>query len=379
MKNKILLLLFILCFTLPRTFQIEKFILLFILFYYFVFVKCVKKSFYVSAFQYSILFIIPLLIGIINDNNYVYILNSIRINLFFPIILFLILQQFNLNDIIILLKKSAYISLILITIITFSTILYGLQISPINLNTIFYPEETAMRLEGGYIHIINSSITYLMFLTPLYFYDNFTISIKKRNFYFFIIILILAIISGRRILLLPFIILFIINFKKIIIPFLLMTIIIFNITESDFFDRKIIYDRFIEALNSEGSSTVRKEQADAFYVRIKSNPILGEGLGSYMKEYTRSEEETAYEKTFHYMVFSFGLPIFLLIIFFYFYLFYKIYFNKLIKNHSFKISFFISFITLLISSNTNPYWLSSFDYTLPLALMLRFSQNDNVS
>jgi len=40
----------------------------------------------------------------------------------------------------------------------------------------------------------------------------------------------------------------------------------------------------------------------------------------------------------------------------------------------YNINFTIAIISLLIASYTNPYWLSSFDFTIPFALLMRFSQ-----
>jgi len=142
-------------------------------------------------------------------------------------------------------------------------------------------------------------------------------------------------------------------------------------------DREIVYGRFKEAIFEVGSASVKNEQAVLFIDYIEKSPIFGYGLGSYMKDLTRNnQDETAYEKRFHYMFFSLGIPITLLCFMFYIFLIYKIRRNTSFLDSNFKNALILSFVSIFIASNTNPYWLSTFDYTLPLAIMLRFSQSE---
>jgi hypothetical protein len=163
LKKIFITFLFILIFSLPRVLQEEKIIILFILFLTSFSKTYLKKSFIFISITYVAIYIFPFLIGIIYNNNTKYILSALRINILFPLILFYILQQFNLDKLKIILQNSSYISLIFIFILTISTILFGLQLFPINLNQLFYETETAFRLgEGGYVHIINSSLSYII-------------------------------------------------------------------------------------------------------------------------------------------------------------------------------------------------------------------------
>ena len=374
MKNKILLILFTLIFTLPRSLQEIKIALLLLLFL-FIRNKKINKSFIFISFFYLMLFIIPIIVGILYNNQVNFIISNLRLNYFLPIFVFFLLQNFNIDIIRILLTKSSKISIILIIILTLSTLLNGLGFFPLNLNLIFYPDESALRLEGGYVQIINSSLTYLLFVIPIVFANFREKKITYRKYIYFIALFILAVISGRRILLLPFLIIILTNFKTFIVPIaiILFTLPFLNVNDTDYFNKDVIYNRFYDAINSDGDSYVRQEQSNEFFNHIIRKPLLGSGLGSYMKNYIRNEDyPTAYEKTYEYLIFSLGIPIFILLIIFYIFLLYCQ--SKNIHYKFFNLNFSLAIITLLLASYTNPYWLSSFDYVLPLALLMRFSQ-----
>ena len=149
---------------------------------------------------------------------------------------------------------------------------------------------------------------------------------------------------------------------------------LFSINDNEYFNKEIIYNRFYDAINSEGDSYVRQEQSNEFNFQIAQKPIFGSGLGAFMKNYIRNEDfPIAYEKTYHYLIFSYGIPIFFMLLLFYIFLMYCVYRNSNMFGNN--INFIIAIFSLLLASLTNPYWLSSFDYVLPLSLLMRFSQN----
>ena len=91
-----------------------------------------------------------------------------------------------------------------------------------------------------------------------------------------------------------------------------------------------------------------------------------------MKEYIRNYEfKTAYERSFHYQLYSLGIPITLIMYTFYFFMIRKIY-----KIDKIYIGLVLGSVSLLLSSYTNPYWLSSFDYCIPLSILMRLSQSE---
>jgi hypothetical protein len=357
-----------------------KLVFLSLLLLYNIFKPVIRLSFIRNSIIYASLFFIPLIVGLVNNNKIEYIISSLRINLIFPLLFFFVLQKFDTYDIEKIVKKAAFVSIILITIITLSTLFFALNLFPFNINTFFYAEETNIGLNEGYVHIINSSLSYLIFIIPLVYFDKAILNVKNLKFYVFAISFIVSFISGRRILLLPYILVILLNFKKFIILFVLFSSVLFIFRDSTFvasMDVDIIINRFEDAINSEGDSSVRKEQALMFEKHIKTEPFLGAGLGSFMEDYKRNDVfETAYEKTYHYMFFSLGIPIAFLTLSYYFYLIFKVYLNKSIGD--FKFALIVAVISLLLASNTNPYWLNNFDYTFPMALLMRFSQNSKL-
>jgi len=374
MKNKILLLVFILIFSIPRSLQEIK-IIFFLFLLLFSFNNKILKSFYIITISYSLIFLLPLFVGLYYNNSILFITTSLKLNLFFPILLLFLLQNFTTESITLLLIKSSKISILIIVLLALSTILNGLGFFPYNLNLIFYPNETALRLEGGYVQVINSSLTQLLFIVPIYFVNsNNKITIK--NLLAFILLFIFCFVTGRRILLLPFLLIIFFNIKKFILPLIIISIFmsLFSINDNEYFNKEIIYNRFYDAINSEGDSYVRQEQSNEFNFQIAQKPIFGSGLGAFMKNYIRNEDfPIAYEKTYHYLIFSYGIPIFFMLLLFYIFLMYCVYRNSNMFENN--INFIIAIFSLLLASLTNPYWLSSFDYVLPLSLLMRFSQN----
>jgi hypothetical protein len=175
---------------------------------------------------------------------------------------------------------------------------------------------------------------------------------------------------------LPFILIILYNFKNFIY-FNIIIFILFNLLLTfNFFeiDLNIIWDRFVDAITSTGDSEVRGEQIVYFIDHIESKPFFGYGIGSYMKNYLRSYEfKTAYEITYLYYLFSFGIIGLSIVISYYFLLFKRSYKICIISNDRKLYAILLGTLTLLIASFTNPYWLSSFDYCLPLAIMIKMT------
>ena len=371
-KKSFLFLFLILCFSLPRTIQISKYFLIVILTIY-LFIYLFKdfklnKSYFNYVFILIGLFIIPLLIGVFHNNEFDLIVASLRCNVLFPILIFTILQCFKKVKVLEIIKKSSRISILVISIILLSTVLYAFNIFPVNFNEFFYPSETNMRITGGYFHFINSSLSYLLFIIPIAFvpFNN------NKTKLLLLLLLLMVLLTGRRILILPFLIIFIYDFKRFIFPLLfLLTLSIFFQTDK-IFDREIVIQRFSDAINSTGDSSVREEQSKHFKKNIIEKPFFGYGLGSYMKEFIRNNKfKTAYERSFHYQLFSLGVPTTLMLWGFYLFMIIKVY--RINKNY---IGFILGITSLLLSSYTNPYWLSSFDYCIPLAVLMRLAQNE---
>ena len=368
-------------FSIPRALQEIKIALLIVLLASFVISKKIKLIPFKISLVYGLLFIPPLIIGFLNGNRLEFILNIIRISFIFPLLLLLVLQQFNSEQLDRIFKSGILISILTIIIFFLSSIFNAFNVFPYNFNHFFYPKEEFVGIHDGYLHVVNSSLSYLIFIIPFFFFQE-KWNLKNYKIYLFIILLIVALISGRRILLLPIIIVLLFHLRQMILPILIIFLLAFLLIDKDIFSgfsMEAIIDRFRDALEERGDSESRGEQSKYFSKYILERPLTGYGLGSYMPDYLRSEDMPfAYEKTYYYLFFSMGIPIGLLQLLFYGFLIIKTFKIKLLdENTKFKNSIVVSIISILIASNTNPYWLSSFDYCLPLSLLMRISQNDN--
>jgi hypothetical protein len=373
--NKILSFFLFIIFTFPRALSELKIILLFFLISLTIIYKKNRKiKISVTNFLfYFILFLVPLLVGIINANDLNLILQSFKLAFFFPVLIYLSLISFNNDNLFQILEQTVYWSLIISFIINISTFLFFIGYFPINLNAIFYPGEDIIGINSGYVHIINSSFSYWIFTIPIYF------CIKKDqtrfDFILLFLLFILAFLSGRRILLLPFIFVsyFMLNkIKNFLILILFLFVLIKSNVLNSYIDLDTVIQRFIDAIYSTGDSEVRGDQRTYFIKYISESPYFGYGLGAFMPDFLRNETfKTAYENTYDYLIFERGIFFGFLTLLYFVWLLLKVYKNKLI-NEGVNPIFFAS-ICLLIASFTNPYWLSSFDYALPLALLMKFA------
>jgi len=312
---------------------------------------------------------------VFNNNDVAEIVNGLRIYLIFPLLLLLLFVTFTDTELEVSMRKSVYLSIIIIIIFAFSSFLNALDLFPINLNSLVYDNEKNVGVHEGFFHIINSPLSSLIFLLPFYF-RNLTDRISFRNpeMYVLFFAFFICVLSSRRILLLPFIFIYILNFKRlkyvtILLGCLLTYLILNGIISGIFIDT--FFQRLSDAINETGDSQVRDIQIKMFIKYIENSPFIGYGIGGYMPDYLRNEDyKTAYESTFYYLVFVFGIPLAILFSIFYVNLFLKNYFNFRFSEF-YRKGLCIGSLCLLISSYTNPYWMSSFDFIIPFALLLR--------
>jgi hypothetical protein len=324
----------------------------------------------------SFLILAPsIVLAFVLNNELQLVLSSLKLNFLFPFILYILFLNYKKELFSEILVKAALWAMIFSFLVNLSTLIHFLNLFPVNLNSFFYPEENRIGFNEGFVHMVNSSFSYWLYLLPL-IYCN-TIAKKPKWFFFLLLTFILAILSGRRILLIPYFIVFIYYIKnlKVIITILIALFICYMLF-SDIFnlDFNIISQRFFDAANGAGDSDARSEQHDYFWKYIAERPLLGYGMGSYMPNYLRSDLfKTAYENTFDYIVFERGVFGFFMLIFFLFILVFKIFRSNILV--AIKQPLVVATITLLFASYTNPYWLSSFDYTIPFAILMRFADN----
>lgn len=373
----------IVVFSFPRILQEMKIVMLMGLLLCILFMKRVNFRNYKTLIIYLLFFPIALLVAGIYGNEIQYIISSIKINLVFPILLCIVFFIDKEANFINVLRKSAFISLIITFIISLSTLLNGIGVFPINLNAIFYQDENRIGFHSGFIHIINSPLSYYLFLIPIVFSKREYFSYKNWKFYFFIILFIFSILTGRRILLLPFILVGIYQLKqfyKYIIPLIMVFTAVLTTNKFENFSVDKIAERFTSAINSTEDSEVREVQVIYFEKYIDRAPLLGYGLGAYMPDYLRNEDfKTAYERSMHYMFFVLGLPIGVLLLIFYFYLLRKVWISRLNYNQDDIRGIAIGIFTILIASHTNPYWMSGFDYVLPFSILIVLASNNKLT
>jgi hypothetical protein len=369
----VLLIFLTLVFTIPRAYSGIK--LLFILICIFLIIANLSFNKPNAKFLlYALLIIAPSILVAMSLNNDVYLsINSFKLYYIFPIFLYLIFLHFEREYFFKILIHASFLSLVFSFIINSSTILHFLGLFPLNLNYFFYPEEDRIGFNDGFVHMVNSSFSYWIYTIPLLFVNG--IRKSKIRYGFLFLTFVLAIFSGRRIIILPYLLVLIYNFKSIRgIAFLVFSsfLIYFLLVNFEFFNLDIMLDRFIDAVAGRGDSEARSEQHEYFWKYIGEKPFFGHGLGSFMPNYLRSESfKTAYENTFDYLLFERGFIGVCLLFLFLSKLFINVYVNS--KNLSEHVPILTATGALLLASYTNPYWLSSFDYTVPFAILMRFA------
>lgn len=374
--------LLIFAFSFPRVLPNIKIAMLAILLGLVLISKRLNPQAFQRIFIYALFFIVPILAASIYGNQQDYIVSLFKVYFLFPAMLIIIFQVFDRQTFYRILYKAASVSLVIITFVSLTTLLQGLGYFPVNVNAYFYEDEDRIGLNEGYIHIINSPLSYYLFLIPIVFNNGKNFDFTNKKLYFFIALFIFSILTGRRILLLPFIIIIVAHFRKFYKLFLVGIVIGFLFLSSsgnkfENFDIGFVFDRFKSAINNEGDSAVREEQSNYFEKYISERPIAGYGLGSYMGSYLRNDlSKTAYERSYHYLVFTVGIPFAIVLFGYYIYLLYSMWRYGNGSDHNKGI--FIGLVSLLLASYTNPYWLSSFDYTIPFAILIVLSLQPHI-
>jgi hypothetical protein len=325
-------------------------------------------------FFYFVVIFFPLVVGFLRGNEFSLIFQSFKLAFLYPILIYFVLISFDTEPLFRSIFTTAYWSLIISFLVNLSTFLFYTGFFPLNINALFYPNENVIGLNSGYVHIINSSFSYWIYTIPIIYCNKRKKT--KLDYILLIAIFVLAVLSGRRILVLPFIFVAFFELKNFtkIIGLSIIIFILFN-TEfvSSLLDLDIIFERFNSAIFSTGDSQARGDQQIYFYKYIMANPFLGYGMGAYMPDFLRNDVyKTAYENTYDYLIFERGLIFGFLTISYFIWLLYKVYINNI--STITKYSLIFGSISLLLASFTNPYWLSSFDYIVPLAIMMRYAQ-----
>jgi O-antigen ligase len=334
--------------------------------------KFIAPKFWI-LFSGFLLILFPIVVGFSLNNQVDLMFGAFKLHYIFPMALYLMFLGFSTNSLFEIVLKSATVALFFGFFLNLSTFLFYLNFFPVNLNLLFYPDEDRIGFNEGFIHIINSSFSYWVFLVPLLYFSNY-LDRKWANA-LWIGTFVLSVVSGRRVLLLPYILLLLSNFKKprvIISISVILGLLSYYSTTLGVLDFDIIAGRFMDAVSGTGDSEARSEQHVYFWKYISDRPIFGYGLGAFMPDFLRNDiYKTAYENTYDYLFFERGILGILLYFFFIFLLFFKILKSDVLLG--IRKPLLIATLVLMLASYTNPYWGSSFDYTVPFAVLMRFA------
>ena len=168
-----LLILLVLILSFPRSLQEIKMILVLFLLTFFLIEFNIKKYYISNILFLPFIYLLPFINGIIHNNDFIFIIDALKLYIFFPLLIYTIFQLYNIEQLSNYIYLASKISIFIIVFVTITTILNGLGILSFNLNTLFYPEEDKIGFNTGYLHIINSQLSYLIFLIPVVFFKNF--------------------------------------------------------------------------------------------------------------------------------------------------------------------------------------------------------------
>lgn len=233
-------------------------------------------------------------------------------------------------------------------------------------------------IHSGFIHLTNTNLSMMIFILPFIMtlrLSNYNLkTIKKYTLTFSVVLATIAVlISGRRILWLSLLIpLFfylikidkkkILKFFKKYFAFLIAaSLFLAALSFSSYLSFNDMIVRFKDVFTGE-EGNIRTSQIEALWNGFLENPILGSGAGIGVPEVIRSHTTPwIYEVSYNLILYNSGI---IGSIFFFsslLYLFVKLYREKL-RGDILAEAILISYISVLISNATNPYFTSSFDF-----------------
>ncbi len=254
----------------------------------------------------------------------------------------------------------------------------------------------AVGIHTGYSHVVstNLSMSVITFPLALFFMNSRKLHQKKRLLISVLLCGFAMILSGRRILWLCLGIAATVYFfatskdpvkllKRVFLILLVCVLFVVFAQITGMFDFAGVYDRFISAFGKgENAETERTMQIGYLLEGFRNKPLLGNGAGAVIKGFTRSETTPwSFEMTYHALLFQSGLAGALLFI---------LSLSMLIKlireiRYDDRAVFRGCLVTLflaLIANATNPYFGSSFDFSLffflPAACALRCREKNAV-
>jgi len=386
---------FLLVFVAPQSFSFIKLpILGFILLYVLLNILFGKLKIYsFDAINYyffiSLISLVWILIGVLNDNNVTALYDAFRLFVVYNAIYILLLIYITNRNFYKNVLPIISIAAILIALIAFYTVIdqvYNLESIPL---VISHEMFLLAGIHSGYTELGNINIGMYSFLLP--FLLSFIImdgNKKNKLTYFALFISVLAVILASRrmiiflIILVPFLCLIIdlfittkLNLKifykvaKIYLPILMMLCLVFLLSYYfDMFDTVGFSERITDALIYNENS-VRQTQFKSLIDGFYENPIMGSGFGGEASVIRSADRPWNYELTYPKVLFHAGIiGVLFLVTLFSYYTFKSL--KLCVKNkryYSINVSLMVGFVSVLIASASNPY-MNSFDYLFILAI-----------
>lgn len=320
----------------------------------------------------------------------------LRINLLYYILFFIIISSFSTWDAFHKTVNIIVISSNFVSVYSLLLLLVSQGIWP-EKYFIYFDATSNVGIHGGYTHLVNTNLSMMIFILPfliILYFNNFRFKSINRGFILFTILLgiIATLLSGRRILWLSFVIpvcyyIFKFEKKKIIekVKIISITTLVFLaiyifITASPYLSFEMMIERFKVAFDSDQEST-RFLQTTALWRGFLENPILGSGAGIGVDGIIRSiTTPWIYEMSYNLILYNSGLLGMSFFVASHIYLLLCFYKEKQ-KKSKLGESFFITYIVVLLSNATNPYFTSSFDFLwfifLPLMYLNLYKININ--
>lgn len=345
------------------------------------------------SIYYGLLGAIFSVVGILNGVSAIYVYENFNLYVSYPILLGLIASSIRVSEI-----KYLMNILVVVSSVVAYVILLIVYMEFNGLEVPFFGENNVASIGyfDGYTRFSYKIIDTLNFISPFlisYYYLAYSRSGKSIYLLQLTIVLFITLISGRKtlwlILIFNILLLLIFHRKRNRSVLIMLSIPIFLIF-GYVLNIETLLDLFIAGLdfggNSDVGATIRGEQTVALLNGLIDAPLFGHGIGSSAIQYGSIrdfEAPYAYELSYLYNLFQFGIVGFILYLFGPVYINYKLFiYARNMKNYRF-LALFYGLLGFYVSISSNP-WLTKFDFMyiifIPFSLVLacmRLNEDDN--
>jgi hypothetical protein len=355
----------------------------------------IKKPILIYICLHFIYVLLSTTVGVMNNNPGVS--GFFRINFLYYFWFLLFISMVSYSDDFLKIVNILVLSSIIISVYTILLLLVNLGIWP--RQYFFVIDVTSnVGIHDGYTHLVNTNLSMMIFLFPFlstFYVENIDYLGKKYSIeivYALLLSVIAMLLSGRRILWLAIVYSIILNYKNLFnfrflkryfLRFFVIIILFFVIFlainyKLHLLDISGVSQRLLSAfIGNEGSTRI--DQMIELWRGFLDNPIMGSGAGKGVNTLIRNETLTwAYEMTYSLILYNSGLIGFTL------FAVSQIYLVIIIKkitdatNVKYSHAMFVAYTFVLISSATNPYLTSSFDFLWFIFIPMLYINTNNL-